>query len=230
MDKVCLVHVPKSAGVTFLHLLREQVYGGKRTAEHFNDYTLGEETDVNSLNDYDLVVGHIDLADVEYALPRHKMVTILRHPVDRAISWYKYSQLISDEGINDINKNGNTIGTLHKSQHRLNQMYVHNTMTWMLGDHLDVMRRTVTPEIALEVAKSKIDNMDYVIFFSRLKEDILEYCHKYNHDVNIYKLPWVNPTAWIDAGITDKAVENLKECNKLDIELYEYALNSRRNR
>ncbi len=225
MDKLCLIHIPKSAGVSFLHLLRDQVYGEERTHEHFNAYKT--EPSIYELNKKDLVVGHVDFADLQYDMPGFKFATILRHPVNRAISWYKYSKLISDDGINKVN-GSMSLEDLCTSNHRLNKMYVHNTMTWMLGDHLELERRTVEPEKALLQAKAKILNMDDVLFFNTLIPCMERVCNKYKFDVNIHKMPWVNPTIWVDANITDEAVARLKECNKLDIELYNYALNSRK--
>jgi hypothetical protein len=225
MDKFCLIHIPKTAGVSLWMFLMDDVY--ENYADHFNDYDW-EDVDLTEIVKKDLIVGHIDYNDIVKLLsPEHRVATILREPVSRCISWYKYSSLISNDGINEENK-ALPLRDVHLSTHRLNKMYIHNTMTWQLGDHLDPTRRTKSPEEALEIAKLRINTMDDVLFFSHFQDCVAKLALKYKWDVNLHQMPWVNPTVWIKPEVTDEAVRNLLSVNKLDTELYNYALKSRK--
>jgi hypothetical protein len=227
MDKFCLVHIPKTAGVSLWSFLKSEVFG-KNSAEHFNDYDdSGGMYCLDEILKKNLIVGHIDYEDIKPRLSKDfKIGTILRDPIDRCISWYKYSSLINNLNINEHNKEY-SLEDVYKSNHKLNQMYMHNTITWQLGDHLDPDRRTKTPEEALQFAKHRILNMDDVLFFNYFKDSVVQLCDKYKWDVNFHKIPWINPTIWMEADITDNAVENLRSINSLDEELMYYAYNER---
>jgi hypothetical protein len=223
MDKFCLIHIPKSAGISLWTFLKDNVYTDN-TADHFNDYDDNfPKVDINEVVKSDLIAGHIDYSDIVPKLEDNTRVcTIMRDPIERCVSWYKYSSLISNDNINQENKEY-SLKDVYKSSHRLNVMYLHNTMTWQLGDHLDPERRTKTPDEALAHAKVSLMCLDDILFFDFFKRQVMQLCHKYGWDVNIHKLPWVNPTHFLEADVTYKVVENFNRINTLDNELYNFA-------
>jgi hypothetical protein len=203
---------------------KENVYPTD-SADHFNDYD--KRVDVDKFKDKSLIAGHIDYDDIVPKVAKtHMIMTILREPVSRCISWYKYSTLISNENINVENKSL-PLEDICLSKHRLNTMYVHNTMTWMLGDHLDPTRRTKTPEEALQRAKIALISMDDILFFSSFTDGVAQLVYKYNLHTNLHKIPWVNPTVWMQPEVTDEAIRNLEKANLLDTELYQWAIQRR---
>ena len=92
---VVFLHVPKTAGSSLTKMLlshfhEERAYRPEGLATLANL----EPTDIGK---YDLFCGHFDWAELKYAPRDAKIITILRDPVERIISLYKYWRSFSWE-------------------------------------------------------------------------------------------------------------------------------------
>ena len=205
-----------------------------------------------------------------------RMFTVLRHPVERAIScamwWKKHSrgQIYTAEGVLpptkkaamevpvgayfDVASDSKRSWPRHPPGYRTkHQSFLHNGMTFQLGDYLDVRRRTpgLTDEEVLARAKAMLDRMDYVGFY----EDLL---HQYGGLWSSVFGPllaesrgsqgqgtWRSMVTWVrdllfllgtfagrqrmrvlkySAMLPPEELAAVREANRLDIELWEYAL------
>jgi hypothetical protein len=80
MLELISIHIPKTAGVSFQHLLRE-IYGEGLVT----DYGAGQD-----LSAARVVHGHFPLGRYRPSYPETPVVTWLRDPVERIISYYFY--------------------------------------------------------------------------------------------------------------------------------------------
>ncbi len=86
IPKTAFLHVPKSAGTTFHHILLNCFPGGRS----FTNAERGHNQDVDP-STFDFVSGHYNYAYlIERGLTGHRVITILRDPVDRALSHFYF--------------------------------------------------------------------------------------------------------------------------------------------
>lgn len=88
MDKFIFIHIPKTAGTSLHSALIDR---GLITSPTFNANYLNSSTAI-SLNDYRCIYGHLSYMDGLKYFKNREYLTVLREPVERAISWYWYAK------------------------------------------------------------------------------------------------------------------------------------------
>lgn len=86
------LHIPKTAGTSFLEVLRK-VYHGRIITMNRGQIRRGQR-DVHELfsEEFEVVHGHLHYNDIKtYVDPKAKIITWLRDPVERVLSNYYYS-------------------------------------------------------------------------------------------------------------------------------------------
>jgi hypothetical protein len=218
--KLFFLHMPKSAGTSFTELLQKTVY--RDNFKVVDVVHTGNTSNVKTLHK-DFISGHVDFLDMVKFKDTYKYVTILRDPVERCISWYKFNKLFYFRETCDLTRD-NTLEVISNNRnHPAIITHCHNMMTYMLGDHANANRRTLSPEECLKNAKENIAKFDDVLFLNTFIEDFKTFISKYKFDCDISKLRRLNTTDSIDVNITQEAITNFKKCNELDIELFDYA-------
>lgn len=91
MVRSIFVHLPKTAGTSFRAALCAG-FGEAAVSPSFAASLISPE-EAGRLAAYDVIAGHISMADVERHFPHAATFTILREPIDRALSWYSYARL-----------------------------------------------------------------------------------------------------------------------------------------
>lgn len=81
-------HIPKTAGTT-LRAFLSQFFDDARILPHQLWHELGNPQEIKWEN-YDLVTGHFGHGLVEYLPTGSKVITMLRHPIERTISQYNH--------------------------------------------------------------------------------------------------------------------------------------------
>lgn len=100
LDQLCFLHIPKTAGTSLVSLLSDwysgnQVFPGANTLDY-------EKFSTDELQRYRLFKGHIKLAYARSKLPQNtKYVSLLREPIERAISLYYFWKDYDDRILND---------------------------------------------------------------------------------------------------------------------------------
>src|SRR5580704_5438882 len=90
MRKSVFVHLPKTAGTSF-HTALRQTLGVEAVSPSFIATNLSP-ADAERLDRYTIISGHISMADVQRYFSDRMILTILRDPVDRCLSWYYFAR------------------------------------------------------------------------------------------------------------------------------------------
>ncbi len=100
--RLCFLHVPKTAGTSISSILskwyaNKQIFPGLTTLDY-------EKFDQAEIAGYDLYKGHVQFVYAKPRLPDDTcFVTLLRDPIERAISLYYFWQAYDDDYLNDAN-------------------------------------------------------------------------------------------------------------------------------
>lgn len=124
-DEVELIslHIPKTAGTSFYHMLRQQ-YGDKNTVRLDVGTAKGKRINMLPMDEAyigkkpKVVHGHFTKADLYDSLPLSEdipIITWLRDPVERVISNYYYLGKILDGIVNEKSRDVNILSKMQKS-------------------------------------------------------------------------------------------------------------------
>lgn len=208
------IHIPKTAGTSINRLLKNNIpnyigYGRVHTL------TLKEKKLItnNRNKEKTVICGHISCKELSILnIPLYNMFTILRNPIHRCISWYGHT----GNGKKIFGKQVSLhyfFSIIHKDIYQ----NCYNRMTYQLGDYADCKRRNKDEMTVLNTAKKNILQFKFIIIFENLKNDIKN--HLYS-DTILHKRNSNNKYNKID----NKTISLIKKWNKLDIELYNFAL------
>jgi hypothetical protein len=118
------------------------------------------------------------------------------------------------------------------------QSQVSNAMTWQLGgpSYGPQYRDSVDPEAVLQRAKRAIDEMAFVGFYETMLEDFWRLWSTVFSDSSVPGIyPWAymigtlisaprRTVARLSAQVDPHILQQLRELNQMDMELYEYAM------
>lgn len=216
MKKVLFIHVPKTAGRTLLSLLTPH-YAPERTL--YGDWA---NITPKIAPSYDLVAGHLyanmfNLAD----LLGHYKITILRDPMDQAISHYYHlnERRASHGHLPDYLEQALKVGL---SESILDGSFVPTLDT--ASSHLSSLTKWgATPEENIGSAKTNLRYFDAVGFADNYEPFVRALCARLNIDCPV--VPHLNPPKWKPAQIplTAEAAKRLAEILEQEYWLYSYA-------
>lgn len=205
------LHIPRTGGIYVKNQLLEKYQGSNVFASHYS------KLEIDNLYRCQYVSGHFGTTPIEY-LSNPLVFTVLRNPVDRFISYYKYTKPFFYEDMLDTWLYDETLSKLHSNtqlkfitnpidisqynKNLVNKETVNNN--WFIGQ-----------EENIDKAKSFIKNN--LILFT---ENLDEYFNT-TGEIRINK-------SGKKPEITQIQYDRIVELNRLDIELYEYALRSKK--
>ena len=210
MEKMLFVHIPKTAGQTFTSILDEvfidkSIFSGQLVPEFLN-------CEINKLKDYHLLRGHVSYCFLQYCLQlplyEYFICTFLREPIARKISAYRHAHRVPELAnlrwdnlqFNQVNAQVNFLSTLPRQQ----------------GPY--------TTRQHLESAKETLKTMSFFGITERFDESINLFCSKIHRPDLRIEPRKVNVATNKQLTVNDAVIENLKETEWADIELYNYAL------
>ena len=107
------LHIPKSAGTSLTHALLDSVHPRKPVVSVFDDVLFGTFSDFSGFSaaereriylpdrplppDADFVAGHLSFLRLAESYPRGQYITVLREPISRVISHWRYWRSHTDE-------------------------------------------------------------------------------------------------------------------------------------
>ena len=235
--RIGFIHIPKTAGSSFVSVLREL-------------YPLVHETTIfdfgifaDLLIKMPVIVGHVPLSMYLNERPRRQLCTILRDPVKRVISYYKYVRATPTHYLHDyICQDNLSISECY--QHPALKLDMTNFQTKMLGwestytgkipatdphEHKHFMQM-VSEYLFAQADKRMLDramenlqnNVSYGIIED--SESIASLIRMISGNV-CTQLPTVNATPKVDCEIHTVDLRAIVENNNWDLLLYQEAKN-----
>jgi hypothetical protein len=206
------LHIPRTGGIYVKNQLLEKYKDSHVFASHYS------KLELDSLHICKYVSGHFGTTPIEH-LNDPLVFTVLRNPVDRFLSYYKYTRPFFYEDMLDLWLYDKT---LSKLQSNTQLKFITNPIDIDQYNKNLVSKETVNnnwfigQEEDMDKAKYFIDN-NLILFTESLDE-------YFNTDGVIR----INKSGK-RPEITQSQYDRIVELNRLDIELYEYALRSKKH-
>jgi len=233
--QLVFIHVPKAAGTSFVRALevnfrREEICPAYYWAELFRIPRA-------RLLRYRLIRGHFDYCVVEL-LRDVRVITMLREPVARAASYYRYIRSNEQHPLCETFRRRSFLEVL---EHPELGIPIRDAQTRLFGRDIDLelLRRKKAPEappvypwenrpggsrLSLDRALERVARMDFVGVQERFDDALL---------LLAYTLGWppperiervnVTPAGEADPARDPEVAARVRECNRLDERLYRHA-------
>jgi hypothetical protein len=232
------LHIPKTAG-TSIYTVFQELFSPNKISHQFG-VTKITPVEAEKLDKFQMISGHISWADIETYFPDRKIITFLRDPIDRCISWYYYAKslpldkVIPLAEITNSNSPREAISIAKQvgfeeflySEHPHILQNIKNRQTWQLGAHAAIDLQILSEQEVLELAKRNIQKIDNVGFFETLMDDLNSIIKKMGLRQLATTIPHNNKTyeRFSVRELPNTVLIRLHVLNNLDILLYEYAL------
>lgn len=221
------IHVPKAAGSSIRSLIEanysemEQLPIYRTGGTVLHDFFLGLDPAI--LDNAKIVYGHIPVVVHNYTARHCAYFTFLRDPVQRAISFFKYVKYDFPE-------------------HPLHAKFAAGEVTfpqWCRRRHIEANKQTqmlsgydrinFCNQDMLNAAKKSLENFEYFGFMEKFQESVSNCANHFDWNTDglqVRNISTRTNDAFLEAeGASLADLESLKEINKFDVELYEFARN-----
>lgn len=222
------LHIPKAAGTTFREIISAEINPRKRLS--LDDISRIAYAPDEWLNSHDFISGHFGVSLLSRLHSGCQVITMLRNPVARTISQYKYFKELSER-----DTDFNTYAALLRDRSLkeilsdpddvvINSLF-RNTQTWALvSDYQHHFRNhLMSDDEALAIAKESLEKMDFFGLVEAMEDSLAGLNALFGWNIRIKEAASVksNPTGWQEdcEGLRDVILEN----NQLDLALYNWA-------
>lgn len=132
---IVFIHIGKTAG-TSLRVILEEAFGEGNCSAPFVQNHMTEQ-EATGYRKFPAICGHISKADQLKWFPERKVITVLRDPIDRCLSFLYYVRglPLCDESA-QIVKDAHSLSILDLIETQEAQTNLHNTMVRQLGGHM----------------------------------------------------------------------------------------------
>lgn len=219
MKKIVFIHIPKSAGTSFRHLLC-RVFGDDKVSPAFIASRMTPE-ERDRLDRFDVIAGHISIDDVDRFFPDADAITIVRDPISRCLSWYHFARMQGAMDFADVSAaQNNSLSDFFSLDKDIVYRNIFNRQVRQLGGH--VLDGDACMEKYYDRALRTIDRCVWVGRFEYLRSDINRLA-KIFLSTDLVNIPHLNPTKeYAGAGEIDSTIkEKIAAYNRYDIKLYE---------
>ncbi len=223
MRKWVFVHIPKTAGTSFQNALRK-ILGNDAVSPSFNASRLSE-ADAERLDQYTVISGHISKVDLDRYFPHRELLTILRDPLDRCVSWYYFARttplvIYAPSDVFAAQQNG--IEAFFAQDERIIYRNIVNRQVRQLGDH--VLNLDADHGEALSRAKETLRSAVWVGQQEHLAEDIARLVGIVPDWAGL-SLERLNCTTGRESSdnLSREVISKIANLNTYDMELYQYA-------
>lgn len=222
---VILVHIPKTAGLTFLRIV----------ARHFapeETYYLAQDYD-NNLAAYKrmpeagralyrLIMGHMDFGLHEWAPGPATYLTMLREPIDRLLSLYWFTYYVDTMPLHRL-IHDNNLSAAEFVQSRKEPLVRNAQVRVLSGVWHQLGEKECTRE-HLELAKRHLrEHFSVIGLTERFDETLLLLRHTFGWRKLSYVPLNVNRQRPARATLPAASMESVIEANQLDLALYAFA-------
>jgi hypothetical protein len=238
-DQLCFIHIMKTAGSTFTSLIDARfhvseicphpLYLEEVCPEARHCQTVEEKAEL--LTRYRLIRGHFTYAEIAPLLKQPRYLTILRDPIERAISFYEFMRRSSaqpkrgDAHTREMLKAATSGSLLEFVSHPDPgvRRSVTNHQTWQLATASSPVE-PLTEENVLAIAKQNLKDCVFFGLTERFQDSmfLLSYIFGWYPIVDFQSLRVATDKPSRDT-LDDATVEAILRVNDLDIALYQYA-------
>jgi len=213
------LHIPKTAGTTirnvlYLHYNQESIFPNKRDIKFHSGYPTENFIKKNSfkkLNNSDLITGHYSYDVSNYFIRMPVIFTVLRDPIERALSHLfhikRHAVGFSDMSLEEI---------LEKAETQISNIqtrYISGTSSFEIS------------EVDCEQAKFNMSKMTLVGSQNNLEDFFKKLFKLVDMPTRIIPVMNSNPDRNKYLKVNSDLLENLKQINKYDIELFNLVKN-----
>ena len=226
MAKILFLHLPKTAGTSLRHALQE-AYGAEAVSPHVNACFL-QNSNLELLNRFTFICGHLSFSDAHRLFPDAAIMTVVRNPIERCLSWYWYARSTSIDRVADAE----FLDVQAAKQFDLETFFslpsavvfhnIHNRMTRQLGGH--ACDRHINLEAAYKQAQTTLKQCIWIGRQDHLDHD-LQRLSRLFPKLQCQSIPRSNVTANRSSASTlnNVTLEKIQRHNYFDNYLYEQA-------
>jgi Sulfotransferase family len=215
------VHLPKTAGTSFSSALQSAL-GRDAVSPLFVASRLSEQ-DIARLERYRAIAGHISIDDIT-PFRNRQLLTILRDPTDRCISWYYFAHRQNDRGQTPEVRAAQdcTIDEFFCLDLRIIFRNIFNRQVRQLGGH--ILDSEIDLSVALCRAKTTLREAAWVGRTETLSADLVRLRRRFS-EFSQFELPELNATQGRKAvdALDPQIIQQVRSLNAYDAELYCFA-------
>lgn len=238
-DQLCFIHIMKTAGSTLTPLLDakfhlQAICPSPAYLEEINPAAkpgLGVEAIADLMTTYSFIRGNFSYREIAPYVKRPVYLTMIRHPIDRVISFYEYIKRIKEPPKREDTRAAYEVlrdassGSLLDFvcyPHPIVQESVSNHQMRQLAPAIDA---SLSDEEQFILAQKTLDSFAWVGVTERFQDSLflLSYIFGWYPIVEYANLK-VAPDRPQPTELDAETLDALMQCNQLDLKLYEQAL------
>lgn len=131
--RIVYLHIGKTGG-TSLRLMLEHAFGQGSCSNPFVQSHMTQE-EARKYDAYPVICGHISRSDQLKWFPNRQIITVLREPIDRCLSFIHYVRSLSPDS-STVAADAHRLSILELIETDEAQRNLHNTMVRQLGGHM----------------------------------------------------------------------------------------------
>jgi len=216
IPRIVFIHIGKTAGTSLRHIL-EKAFGPGSCSEPFVQ-TYMTEADARQYRAIPIVCGHISRTDQLEWFSDRCVITVLREPIDRALSFIHYVRALQPEAAR-IAADAKRLPILDLIETEEAQRNLHNTMVRQLGGHI-LDEPTDFPAL-LENAKLALKEALWVGRQDRFDRDIERLNAILNEPLDTTRMN-VTPERPAYGDEDPRVINRLYELNGYDLQLWRW--------
>lgn len=215
--RLIFLHLPKNAGASMNSILKKkyiqnEIFEVRFNADRTGNLTEFKEMPQNKRDNIKYLSGHFDFGLHEYFSNSSKYVSMMRHPVERTISFYNYIKRKKSHRLLDVVKNRSLIECVTE----VKDFDVVNGQARKLS-------ATDDQNLMLKKALNNIDNhFAFMGVQEHFEESMLLLSHKMGS-----KIGYLSHLNRADRSheIDNELIREIEKLNQVDLELYEIMRN-----
>jgi hypothetical protein len=220
-DCIFFLHISKTAGTTAYRFIMEQfppstvfIVPDENYQNHFAD------TYPDQFSTFRFFRQHASYDEFRFLPRKPIMMTFLRNPIDRVISFYKHVRRVDDHYLHHRVISDHLRITEFMD---LSPVETTNFQTCsLLG--FRVANSCKDSGERLAIAKMRLHEFDFFGIQECFQESMRLLCHLFGWELKKYDSFFIAPAKDPEFSVDESEIEIIRERNQLDMELYQYAV------
>ena len=215
-------HIPKTAGTTMMHILKQNYNSGFYRVLNQGNYRDWLREPLSTRKATTCLQGHFTYGVHKPPSGPYQYITFLRDPIERVISFYYY---IRDKNNHRLSKlfNKTSLATIIESRR---YAATSNDMTRFIAGRNDIGINRPVGKMSprdLVLAKEHLYQFAAIGFVETFDEDLESFATQFGWTNIKYESELVHPSRPTKLDLSTDIVALIEKHNKQDLELYAYA-------